>query len=83
MAILTVIDSIPLYSTVQEALDYASENGLTGYHTHTHNGQIGYMGGQTHGEASTSSAGFIEEVPLVPGQDANITPLSSPSGSGY
>jgi|TARA_R100000149_G_scaffold49629_2_gene20498 hypothetical protein len=83
MPVLTTIDGVPLYTTVQEALNYASDNGLTGYHTHTHNGQIGYMGGQTHGAASTASAGFVEEVPLSPGQDPNITPLSSPSGSGY
>jgi hypothetical protein len=83
MPVLTTIDGVPLYTTVQEALDYASDYGLTGYHTHTHNGQIGYMGGQTHGAASTASAGFVEEVPVSPGQDSNIIPLSSPSGSGY
>jgi len=83
MAILTVIDGVPLYSTVQEALDYASQYGLSGYHTHTYNGQIGYMGGQSHGAAASASSGFIEEVPLSPGQDPNFVPLSSPSGSGY
>ena len=48
MAVLTSIDGVPLYSTIQEALDYAQANGLTGYHTHTYQGQIGYMGGATH-----------------------------------
>ena len=47
MALLTTINGIPLYSTVQEALAYAAANGLTGYHTHTYLGQIGYMGGAT------------------------------------
>jgi len=83
MPVLTTIDGIPLYSTVNEALDYANENGLSGYHTHTFNGQIGYMGGQTHGAAPTASAGFVEEVPISPEQDPNFIPLSSPSGSGY
>tara|TARA_R110002012_G_scaffold167394_1_gene330869 strand:- start:73 stop:285 length:213 start_codon:yes stop_codon:yes gene_type:complete len=58
MPVLTTIDGLPLYSTVQEALDYAEANGLTGYHTHIHNGQLGYMAGTTHGQAATSSSGF-------------------------
>lgn len=62
MAILKHIDGIPLYSTTQEALQYASSNGLTGYHTHVYNEPkavgyaggaayrtiTGYMGGPTH-----------------------------------
>ena len=50
--ILTEIDGVPLYSSVQEALAYAAQNGLSGYHTHEYNGQIGYMGGNTHSEAT-------------------------------
>ena len=45
--ILTTIDNIPLYSTLQEALSWASANGLTGYHTHMYQGTLGYMGGAT------------------------------------
>ena len=48
MAFLTNISGIPLYSTVSEALKYASENGLKGYHTHRYKNRIGYMGGYTH-----------------------------------
>jgi len=52
MAILTTIAGIPLFSTVEEALNWASENGLTGFHTHSHQGVQGYMGGANHLEAT-------------------------------
>lgn len=58
MAQLTTIDGIPLYSTVAEAIEYAAQNNLVGYHTHLYNGVVGYMGGATHGQASTASSGF-------------------------
>mgnify|MGYP003123695523 CR=1 FL=1 len=52
MAILTTINGIPLFSTVQEALAWAQQNGLSGYHTHTYQGSVGYMGGYTHAQAT-------------------------------
>ena len=58
MAVLTMIGGVPLYSTVAEALAYAAANGLSGYHTHVYQGQVGYMGGATHGAAATPSSGF-------------------------
>ena len=64
MAILTTIDGVPLYSTLQEAIEYATQNNLSGYHTHVHNGVIGYMGGATHGQASTASSGFQEDTTI-------------------
>ena len=53
MAFLTNINGIPLYSTQQEALNYAQEKGLEGFHTHSFQGQIGYMGGVDHNNAIT------------------------------
>jgi hypothetical protein len=47
--ILTTIDGMPLFSTIQEALAWAASNGLSGYHMHQYQGQTGYMGGATHG----------------------------------
>lgn len=79
MAVLTNIDGIPLFSTVEEALVYAQQNGLVGYHVHTHQGQIGYMGGATHGAASSSSAGFQEEIPTPATSVSN----TGSSGGGY
>tara|TARA_R110002020_G_scaffold264492_3_gene479251 strand:+ start:10 stop:252 length:243 start_codon:yes stop_codon:yes gene_type:complete len=48
MAILTTMAGVPLFSTIQEALAWARANGLTGYHTHRFQNQIGYMGGIDH-----------------------------------
>ncbi len=79
MALLTTIDGVPLFSTVEEALAYAQQNGLVGYHVHTHQGQIGYMGGATHGAASSSSAGFQEEIPTP---NTSVSNTGS-SGGGY
>ena len=58
MSILTTIDGIPLFTTPTEALEYGNIKGLVGYHTHIYNGQTGYMGGPTHGQAASSSQGL-------------------------
>ena len=54
--ILTNIDGIPLFSTPQQALNWAQENGLLGYHIHVYQGVTGYMGGSDHNNAVTGSA---------------------------
>tara|TARA_R100000655_G_scaffold84153_1_gene123740 strand:+ start:284 stop:730 length:447 start_codon:yes stop_codon:yes gene_type:complete len=48
MSIITKIDGVPLFSTKEEALRYARLNNIVGYHTHTHFGKVGYMGGKNH-----------------------------------
>ena len=58
MPVLTTISGIPLYTTPQEALQWAAANGLQGYHTHTYQGTIGYMGGATHGQAASPAQGL-------------------------
>ena len=50
--ILTTIAGVPLFSTVQEALGWASGNNCTGYHTHNYQGQQGFMGCTNHLQAS-------------------------------
>ena len=75
--ILTNIDGIPLYSTPQEALDWASQNNNQGYHTHMYNGQPGYMGGATHAIAVASLA-----APRIQSTPSTQT-TSSSSGGGY
>tara|TARA_R100000541_G_scaffold45362_3_gene52383 strand:+ start:4443 stop:4676 length:234 start_codon:yes stop_codon:yes gene_type:complete len=77
MAVITTIDGIPLYTTIQEALQYAATNGLSGYHTHTYQGQTGYMGGATHDQA-------VDDLNSLP---QNVTTITSSivnnSGGGY
>mgnify|MGYP003136405406 FL=1 len=48
MSLIGKIDDVPLYSTVAEAVTFASQFGLTGYHEHTLKGVRGYMGGVDH-----------------------------------
>tara|TARA_Y100000361_G_scaffold150927_1_gene167411 strand:+ start:1160 stop:1396 length:237 start_codon:yes stop_codon:yes gene_type:complete len=78
MAVLTMIGGVPLYSTVAEALAYAAANGLSGYHTHVYQGQVGYMGGATHGAAATPSSGFSNNNNTSSG-----TTSSGGGGGGY
>ena len=78
MAVLTMIGGVPLYSTVAEALAYAVANGLSGYHTHVYQGQVGYMGGATHGAAATPSSGFSNNNNTSSG-----TTSSGGGGGGY
>ena len=48
MSLIGDIAGVPLFTTVEEALAWASANGLTGYHTHNLQGQQGFMGGVNH-----------------------------------
>ena len=73
--ILTTIDGIPLYSTPQEAIDWASQNNVQGYHTHMYQGQIGYMGGASHASAVASLT--------APTITSTQTTTSSGGGGGY
>ena len=77
MAVITNIDGIPLYNTIQEAIDWASSNGYSGYHTHTYQGEVGYMGGQTH-------SNVIADIDTLPQNVTTITSsIVSNSGGGY
>tara|TARA_R100000951_G_C2596737_1_gene166906 strand:- start:291 stop:917 length:627 start_codon:yes stop_codon:yes gene_type:complete len=50
MPILTYIDDIPLFTNKSEAIAWGATSSprLVGYHTHEHEGQIGYMAGRFH-----------------------------------
>ena len=54
MAILTYIDSIPLFSSKQEALSWGITKSLKGYHTHSYDGVNGFMAGWSHKSLSRS-----------------------------
>ena len=79
MALLTRINGIPLYSTVNEALAYAEAENLQGYHTHRYKNIVGYMGGVTHEKSRQSSGNLLAAQPIQdtqPVQQArSITPI--------
>ena len=52
MSVIGNIAGVPLFTTVQETLSWASSMGLSGYHMHNLNGQRGYMGGVNHQQAT-------------------------------
>lgn len=54
MPIVQNIDGIPAYTTIEEALAWASQYGITSYHTHVIAGEVAYMGGSTHDEITSA-----------------------------
>ena len=52
MSVLTEINDVPLYSNITSAIAWGKSYGLTGYHIHVFQGQIGYMGGNDHSAAT-------------------------------
>jgi len=46
MSLITHIDKVPLFTTIEEAEIWGSQYGLSGYHEHTVLGQSGFMGGK-------------------------------------
>ena len=68
MSLLTYINGVPLFSTIEEALQWGANRNLTGYHTHDYNGQTGYMGGANHNNAT---------------RQTSLSPTRSSGGSSY
>tara|TARA_B100001094_G_C17702482_1_gene563391 strand:+ start:95 stop:358 length:264 start_codon:yes stop_codon:yes gene_type:complete len=81
MAILTTIGGVPLFTTVQEALSWAAGNNCTGYHTHNHQGQTGFMGCSGHLQATGLPANSNAPAQASPPQ-ASPPQSSSSGGSG-
>ena len=75
MALLTTIDGIPLYTTIQEAVGWAANNGLTGYHEHIYKEQLGYMGGTTH-EMATEEPTTVPPPMPMPTTTTTTTPTT-------
>ena len=63
--ILTTIDGIPLFRTIQDALQYGQDNGLVGYHEHTFQGVVGYMAGFDHTSASLVTRTQVETTEIT------------------
>ena len=80
MSLITHIDGVPLYTTVAEALLWARQYGLTGYHTHNVLGQVGYMGGTNHANIVTAMRGGVVN-PIQPAELRSTTNQSLPTQS--
>ena len=78
MSILTLMFGIPLYSTQEEALAWASANSIGGYHTHNFQGQIGYMGGADHSTAIQA----VKPAQTTTTQTSTPSPPTISSGTG-
>ena len=63
--ILTTIDGVPLFRTIQDALQYGQDNGLVGYHEHTFQGVVGYMAGFDHTSASLVTRTQVETTEIT------------------
>lgn len=81
--ILTTIDGIPLWSSQNEALNWAAQNGLSGFHTHAYEGTIGYMGGQSHLDSISNNTEVLINgaAQSTDGSDAPVEPIV-PGASG-
>jgi len=77
MALVQNIDGVPTYSTIEEALQWGLQYGITSYHTHVIAGEIAYMAGVNHDEITTA-------VRLgSTGQSSSSSSMSSSGGGGY
>ena len=87
MSLLTTIDGIPLFSTVEEALEWGQTLGATGFHTHDYQGQVGYMAGNDHSDLALAitTPTMTPPTPTVTTPTVTtVTPTpSTNSGGGY
>ena len=98
MALLTIINGIPLYSTINEAINNGQtfrsqgynpmqqSGGYSGYHVHKHNNVTGYMQGDSHAEITSgviaTSPSQSTAAPQAYSSPTPSTTSSTPSTSG-
>ena len=84
MSLIGNIDNIPLFTTIAEAELWGSQYGITGYHTHTLLGQLGYMAGTTHADITAANLNVVTN-PLTPSQvrTASASNVTTTFSSGY
>ena len=84
MSLMTYINGVPLFSTLQEALQWGSNRNLTGHHNHSYQGQTGYMGGSNHASiVQAMSGGGITPITTTAAQSTRNQSSSSSGGGGY
>ena len=86
MSLVKIIDGVPTYSTIQEALNYGMLYNITGYHVHIVNGQTTYMAGDSHDQITSLFRLSTEpiQIPDLPtgNVSASSTTTSSSGGGG-
>jgi len=84
MSLVKIIDGVPTYSTIQEAINYGALYNITGYHVHIVNGQTTYMAGDSHDQITSLFRLSTEaiQIPDLPTGNVSATPSSGSSGSG-
>lgn len=83
MALVQVIDGVPAYSTIQEALNYGTTYNISGYHTHVVSGQVVYMAGTTHDEITSIFRLGTQPVSAPTPQSTGSSGSSGSGGGGY
>ena len=86
MSILTRIDGIPVFTERDRAVAWGQQYNLNGTHTHTFQGQTGYMAGASHSAAVAAvTGGVINPITTVPNPiiSGNRGGGSRGSGGGY
>jgi|TARA_R110000782_G_scaffold72990_1_gene145929 hypothetical protein len=97
MSLITYIDGIPVYTTIEESISWASQYNLPGYHEHVVSGRLGYMGGVNHLQISQAIKGVVPQQqtairlesvalqvqPTNPTQTTQVIPPPSNTSSGY
>ena len=95
MSLIGNIDSIPVFTTSQEAELWGRQYNINGFHTHVLLGQLGYMAGNSHADIQAANLNIVAN-PLQPiqvrqttaratniqTQQSNIVPPSSSGSSG-
>jgi len=79
MPVITRINGIPLFSSIQGALRWGRFNRLKGgYHVHYWEGEKGYMGGNNHAETTKRRPMKFDPVLAARQKANNIAPTITP-----
>ena len=79
MSLLTTIDNIPLFSTVEEAVAWGSTLNIVGFHSHVFGLQTGYMAGYNHQDIELSLEMSGISLSAYNNESASSQPLASES----
>jgi len=72
MSILKRMNGIPVYTNIDEALEWGKSNGMLGYHVHKHMSVTGYMGGRNHADMPLRSVELPVKTKGKPGYKPKI-----------